>query len=117
MSDDPEWLKNALVTAGEVVGDLLLGIPTRFLRNAIKAFGRLATPITEYFGTRIRDATAEAHEQSLGRRRIIRAVSSRIAQQIEVDPGTFRRQATNSREKSFARVSMSTRLSLWRRRS
>lgn len=77
---------NALTTVGNVIGDVVTGIPAPMRRNAIRAFNRLCASLVEYPIALIEGAIGEKKAESRARVKLIELSSSQIAEQMNTNP-------------------------------
>jgi len=83
MSEEPA---GELSVVGDIVGDLVTGIPAPIRKNAFKAFARLCTAAVEYPAALIEGAVAEKRAETQARVKLINTSARQIAKQMQTDP-------------------------------
>jgi hypothetical protein len=88
MTNDPEDIGGGsdLSAIGDIVGDIVTGIPAPIRKNALKAFGRLCSVAVEYPAALIQNAIDERRALSQARVKLIDTSASQIAKLMETDP-------------------------------
>jgi Protein of unknown function (DUF2806) len=87
-------ITEVISSAGDIVGDLITGIPTPIRKNALKAFARLCSTAVEYPLTLINNAMAEREAESRARIKLIDVSADQIAAQLQINPEYARAAAT-----------------------
>jgi hypothetical protein len=75
-----------LSVVGDIVGDLVTGIPAPIRKNVFKAFTRLCTAAVEYPVALIEGAVAEKRAETQARVKLINVSARQIAKQMETNP-------------------------------